>query len=36
MAVGNLLEGPLQGVGQGNGAGPMMWAVISMPILEIM
>jgi hypothetical protein len=36
MAAGNLNEGPLQGVGQGNGAGPMMWAVISTPILEIM
>ena len=36
MATGNLLEGPLQGVGQGNGAGPMMWAVISTPILEMM
>lgn len=36
MVTGNLNEGPLQGVGQGNGAGPMMWAVISTPVLEIM
>ena len=27
---------PLQGVYQGNGAGPIIWAVISSPLLEIM
>uniref|UniRef100_A0A7S4HJR3 Uncharacterized protein n=1 Tax=Odontella aurita TaxID=265563 RepID=A0A7S4HJR3_9STRA len=29
-----LLRPPLQGLGQGNGAGPQLWAVMSIPILE--
>ena len=26
---------PLHGVGQGNGAGPVIWAVVSSPILDL-
>ena len=26
----------LQGIGQGNGAGPQIWAVVSSPILEML
>ena len=31
----NLLE-PFQGVGQGNGAGPAIWAAVSAPLLEFL
>ena len=27
---------PIQGVGQGNGAGPQIWAVVSTPVLEML
>jgi len=27
---------PIAGIGQGNGAGPHIWAVVSSPILDIM
>jgi hypothetical protein len=27
---------PMQGIGQGNGAGPMLWAVVSTPVLKVM
>ena len=27
---------PIQGVGQGNGAGPQIWAVVSSPVLEML
>ena len=33
---GELYVIPIQGVGQGNGAGPQIWAVVSTPILEMM
>ena len=36
MAMGNKNEGPQSGIGQGNGAGPTGWAVISTPMLDIM
>jgi len=26
---------PIQGVGQGNGAGPQIWAVVSSPIFDM-
>jgi hypothetical protein len=26
----------MQGIGQGNGAGPMLWAVVSTPVLKVM
>jgi hypothetical protein len=35
-AMGNKDEGPPSGMGQGNGAAPTGWAVISTPLLEIM
>ena len=31
----SLLEIPLQGIGQGNGAGPSIWAVINAPIIRM-
>ena len=33
---GDLWAVPVQGVGQGNGAGPHIWAVVSTPVLEMM
>jgi len=36
LARGNKKKGPPQGAGQGNGAAPTMWAVVSTPMLEIM
>ena len=27
---------PLQGVGQGNGSGPVIWAVVSTPVLNML
>jgi hypothetical protein len=36
MAWGDKKEGPMSGMGQGNGAAPASWAVISTPMLEIM
>ena len=32
----NRWEVPMQGVYQGNGAGPIIWAVVSSPLLEIL
>jgi hypothetical protein len=32
---GNLWVVPVQGVGQGNGAGPQIWAVVSTPVLKM-
>ena len=32
----NRWELPMQGVYQGNGAGPIIWAVVSSPLLEIL
>ena len=31
----SLLEIPLQGIGQGNGAGPAIWAVVNAPIIDM-
>ena len=36
MANGDKNEGPQSGIGQGNGAAPMGWAIISTPMLDIM
>jgi hypothetical protein len=33
---GTLWEVPYYGVGQGNGAGPSIWAVVSSPVLKMM
>jgi hypothetical protein len=33
---GDLWVIPIQGVYQGNGAGPLIWAVVSSPLLDIM
>jgi hypothetical protein len=33
---GTLWAQPYYGVGQGNGAGPAIWAVVSTPVLKIM
>jgi hypothetical protein len=33
---GNLWIVPLHGSGQGNGGGPMLWAVVSTPVLKVM
>jgi hypothetical protein len=33
---GNLWVVPLQGIGQGNGAGPPLWAIVSLPLLEML
>ena len=33
---GELWAVPIQGVGQGNGAGPQIWALISTPLLNIL
>ena len=30
------MEKPMQGVYQGNGAGPIIWAVVSSPLLDIL
>ena len=32
----NIWAAPLHGVGQGNGAGPAIWAVVSSPILDLL
>jgi hypothetical protein len=36
LAWGDKEEGPMSGMGQGNGAAPASWALISTPMLEIM
>ena len=36
LAWGDKDAGPMSGMGQGNGAAPAGWAVISTPMLEIM
>jgi hypothetical protein len=33
---GALWDVPIQGVGQGNGAGPQIWAVVSTPVLNML
>lgn len=33
---GHLWVVPMQGIFQGNGAGPMLWAVVSTPVLQVM
>ena len=33
---GKLWTVPIQGVGQGNGAGPQIWAVVSTPVLNML
>jgi hypothetical protein len=33
---GNIWAVPMQGIGQGNGTGPMLWAVVSTPVLKVM
>jgi hypothetical protein len=33
---GTLWTVPIQGVGQGNGAGPQIWAVVSTPVLNML
>jgi hypothetical protein len=33
---GTLWAVPYSGVGQGNGAGPAIWAVVSTPVLKVM
>jgi len=33
--TGTLLGIPLQGVGQGNGVGPQIWAAVSSPIFDM-
>ena len=33
---GKLYTTPIQGVGQGNGAGPQVWAVVSTPVLNML
>jgi hypothetical protein len=33
---GNLWLIPMQGIFQGNGAGPMLWAIVSTPVLKVM
>ena len=36
ISYGEKLPGPpLHGIGQGNGAGPAIWMVLSSPLLEI-
>ena len=32
----SMLDIPLQGIGQGNGAGPSIWAVINAPIISLL
>jgi len=32
----NLWAVPISGIGQGNGAGPQIWAIVSTPILDIL
>jgi hypothetical protein len=34
--TGGLWSVPIQGIGQGNGAGPTLWALISTPLLNIL
>lgn len=34
--TGNLWVVPIQGVGQGNGAGPAIWALVSTPVLNML
>ena len=31
----SLLDIPLQGIGQGNGAGPSIWAAVNSPIIQM-
>jgi hypothetical protein len=33
---GTIWTVPIQGVGQGNGAGPQIWAVVSTPVLDML
>jgi hypothetical protein len=33
--TGELWTVPIQGVGQGNGAGPQIWALVSTPVLDL-
>jgi len=33
--TGTAMQTPLQGVGQGNGAGPQIWAAVSSPIFDM-
>jgi len=33
--TGSTMQTPLQGVGQGNGAGPQIWAAVSSPIFDM-
>ena len=33
---GDLWIDPMQGIFQGNGAGPMLWAIVSTPVLKVM
>jgi len=33
--MGTATQTPLQGVGQGNGAGPQIWAAVSSPIFDM-
>lgn len=33
---GPLWTVPLQGTGQGNGAGPTLWAIVSSPVLDVL
>jgi hypothetical protein len=34
--TGELWTVPIQGVGQGNGAGPQIWALVSTPVLDLL
>ena len=34
--TGALWAVPIQGVGQGNGAGPQIWAAVSTPVLNML
>jgi hypothetical protein len=34
--TGELWTVPIQGVGQGNGVGPQIWAVVSTPVLNML
>jgi hypothetical protein len=34
--MGSAFAKPLHGIGQGNGGGPAIWAVVSSPVLNLM
>jgi hypothetical protein len=36
QAMGDTMEGPQEGIGQGNGAAPTCWAVVSTLVLQVM